>query len=60
MTTGRSHQPNVLATIIVDMTDCQLEQELANRKLLKEDEQLRLTDVSTVNAVEGLNVMLQL
>ena len=53
--TGRSSKPNVLTTV-ADMTDSQLEQELASRKLAKEEEQLKLASgsapVSTVNAVK--------
>ena len=53
--TGRSGKPNVLTTV-ADMTDSQLEQELASRKLAKEEEQLKLASasapVSTVNAVK--------
>ena len=53
---GRSSKPNVLTTV-ADMTDSQLEQELASRKLVKEEEKLNLASssapISTVNAVKG-------
>lgn len=54
--TGRSSQPNEVLSIVADMTDQQLQQELANRKLNKEQSLLTNPEpsgVGKVNAIEG-------
>ena len=54
--TGRSSQPNKVLSTVADMTDQQLEQELANRKLTREQSLLTNPEpdnVGTVNAIEG-------
>ena len=52
--TGRSAKPNVLITTIAEMMDSQLEQELASRRLFREEEQLKSANAtcSAVTAVE--------
>ena len=54
--TGRSSQPNKVLSTVADMTDQQLERELANRRLTQEQSLLTNPEpgnVGTVNAVEG-------
>ena len=54
--TGRSSQSNKVLSTVADMTDQQLEQELANRRLTREQSLLTNPEpgnVGTVNAVEG-------
>ena len=54
--TGRSSQPNKVLSTVADMTDQQLEQELANRKLNREQTLLfnpEPSSVGKVNSIEG-------